>query len=164
MDILAPVFAYLTCVAGIIGAFLVAFSVMFSSPKQPTIAERSEPVATVSAAKPAAVADLKKPALRGATADNSVVNHAAAATQKREAAPQAATARATTGRATTGRAVAAQAAPSAGAPQKLAAGGQRAKVKITRAQWREIVQQERRRRLAYQQDADFESRFLGYAD
>jgi hypothetical protein len=40
-----------------------------------------------------------------------------------------------------------------------------AKALAVRAQkWRRFVQEERARRWAYQQDPDFESRFLGYAD
>jgi hypothetical protein len=40
----------------------------------------------------------------------------------------------------------------------------RQKTKMSRAQWNKLVQNERARRLAYQQDPDFEARFLGYAD
>jgi hypothetical protein len=153
MDILAPVFAYLTCVAGIIGAFIVGVSLVLSPLKQPDMAERSEAVAVVSATKSAPLVDLKKSALRGSTADNPAVNHVAQPTQKREEAQAPAAA----------RPLPAQAA-SAAAPQRVAIGDARSKSKITRAQWREMVQQERRRHLAYQQNADFESRFLGYAD
>jgi hypothetical protein len=155
MDILAPVFAYLTCVAGIIGAFVISFFVVFSSPKQPAIAQQSAAVVSATAAKPVAVADLKKPALKGTTADNPAVNHVVAATQKREEPPQAVAAR-------TAQAPASSA--STAAAQKLAASDAHSKSKISRAQWREMVQQERRHRIAYQQNADFESRFLGYAD
>jgi hypothetical protein len=157
MDILAPVFAYLTCVAGIIGAFVISFSVVFSPPKQPAVAQQSAAVVSVTAAKPPVVADLKKSVIKGTTADNSAVNHVAPATQKREEPPQTATARTVQGPAS-------PASASMAAPQKLAASDTHAKSKISRAQWREMVQQERHRRLAYQQNADFESRFLGYAD
>jgi hypothetical protein len=157
MDIVAPVLAYLTCVAGIVGAFAVSFFVVFSSPKPPVIAQQSAAVVSASAAKPAAIADLKKPVLKGTTADNPAVNHVAQVTQKREEPTQTASAR-------TARAPASPASAPTAAPQKLAAGDPHPKAKISRAQWRELVQQERHRRLAYQQDADFESRFLGYAD
>jgi hypothetical protein len=40
----------------------------------------------------------------------------------------------------------------------------RQKVQASRAQARRLVQEERARRWAYEQDSDFESRFLGYAD
>jgi len=160
MDILAPVFAYLTAVAGIVGAFVVAFSVVVSTPKQPAIEQHSAAIVSATAPKAAAAADLRptvdatKPVLKTA-ADNPPVNHIAVNTQKREAAPQQA---------------AAAKAPSTTAPaplaatQKPAVAEARSKGKITRAQWRQIVQQERSKRLAYQQGADFESRFLGYAD
>src|SRR5262249_5958277 len=58
MDILAPVFAYLTAVAGIVGAFLVAFSVVVSAPKQPAIEQHSAAIVSATAPKIAA-ADLK---------------------------------------------------------------------------------------------------------
>jgi hypothetical protein len=153
MDILAPVFAYLTAVAGIVGAFVVAFSVVVSAPKQPAIEQHSAAIVSATAPK-AALADLRptvdatKPVLKTA-ADNPPVNHVAVNTQKREAAPATAPTTAP--------------APLAGA-QKPAVAEARSKGKITRAQWRQIVQQERSRHLAYQQGADFESRFLGYAD
>jgi hypothetical protein len=156
MDILAPVFAYLTAVAGIVGAFVVAFSVVVSAPKQPVIEQHSAAIVSATAPKAAPAADLRpsvdatKPALRTAP-DNPPVNHAAATTQKREGAPQ--------------QTAAAKTAPAPlAATQKPAVAEVRSKGRITRAQWRQIVQQERSKRLAYQQGADFESRFLGYAD
>lgn len=145
MDILAPVFAYLTCVAGIIGAFVVSFYVLLAPPAQPGITPRSAAVESVSATKGDLLA--KRPVPHRATAD-AAVNHAAP-TQKREE---------------TRRQLAASRSAPVQAPQKLATRDPRAKGKITRAQWHEIVEQERRRRLAYQQNADFDSRFLGYAD
>ena len=156
MDILAPVFAYLTAVAGIVGAFIVAFSVVVSAPKQPAIEQHSAAIVSTTAPKAAPAADTKpsadvtKPVLKMA-ADNPPVNHAATTTQKRETAPQQAAASTT-------------AATPLGMSQKPAVAEARSKGKITRAQWRQIVQQERSRRLAFQQNSSFESRFLGYAD
>jgi len=95
--------------------------------------------------------DARKPVLNNAPADNSAVNHAAATTQKREV---------TLPTKTPPQAVAGQIT----AAQKLTAFDARSKGKISRAQWREMVAQERSRRLAYQQNSNFESRFLGYAD
>ena len=164
MDILAPVFAYLTAVAGIVGAFAVAFSVVVSAPKQPAIEQHSAAIVSATAPKVAAAADLRptvdatKPVLKTA-ADNPLVNHVAVNTQKREAVPQPAAA----AKAAPVTASATAPAPLA-ATQKPAVAEARSKGKITRAQWRQIVQQERSKRLAYQQGADFESRFLGYAD
>lgn len=156
MDILAPVFAYLTCVAGILGGFVVAFYVVVSPPNHAALEPRNEPIASVTATKSAPLADLKKPALRGAVADNSAVNHAVSNTQKREEARQTARTASSQG--------SDRFASSSAATQNRAASELRGKSKITRAQWREMVQQERKRRLAFQQNADFESRFLGYAD
>jgi hypothetical protein len=82
--------------------------------------------------------------VKSGPADKLAINSTANTTQKREAAPQAA--------------AIPPAAPSA--TQKLAAIDGRQKPKISRAQWRQMVQQERSHRLA----SDFETRFLGYAD
>src|SRR5271169_2575091 len=149
MDILAPVLAYLTCVAGIVGAFAVSFFVVFSTPNQPAIPQHSAAAAIVSPLKTAALVEANKPATKDSQADKPAVNYVAPTTQKREAAP---------------RASAVQAPAAQPAAQKLAAIDARQKPKISRAQWRQIVAQERSRRLAYQQGADFETRFLGYAD
>jgi hypothetical protein len=151
MDILAPVFAYLTCVAGIIGAFVVSFFIVFSAPNGAVIPEHDTAVVSATASKSDMLADAKKPVLKNAPADNSVVNHVAVTTQKREV---------TLPTKTSPQAVAGQTT----AAQKLTAFDARPKSKISRAQWREMVAQERSRRLAYQQNSDFESRFLGYAD
>jgi hypothetical protein len=156
MDILAPVFAYLTVVAGIVGGFFVAFSLVFSPPGEPSNAQRTAAVVSVTQSKGPLLVDAKKPVLKGAVADNPPVNHAvtvAPTTQKREA---------------TAQAVAPQANPQQAMPkqvaaaQKPAAMDSRSKTKISRAQWRQIVQQERSRRVA--QNSGFEARFLGYAD
>jgi hypothetical protein len=141
MDILAPVFAYLTCVAGIIGAFAVSFFVVFSAPNGAAIPQHSPAVVSVTASKTDMLAEAKIPVLKTALPDNSAVNHVAATTQKREIA-----------------------LPTKTPPQAGTAFDARPKSKISRAQWREMVVQERSRRLAYQQNPDFESRFLGYAD
>jgi hypothetical protein len=151
MDILAPVFAYLTCVAGIIGAFVVSFFIVFSAPNGAAIPQASTAVVSTTASKADMLVDTKKPVLKNAAADNSAVNHIAATTQKREAMLPTKTPL---------QAVAGQ----INAAQKLTAFDARPKSKISRAQWREMVAQERSRRLAYQQNSDFESRFLGYAD
>jgi hypothetical protein len=153
MDILAPVLAYLTCVAGIIGAFVVSFYFVFSPPNQPAIPQRTAAIVSATATKVAPSADAKKPVLRSTVADNSPVNHVAPTTQKREQ-------QTTQTAAVRGAPAQAAASPS----QKLATSEAHPKSKISRAQWRQIVEQERRRRLAYQQNGDFESRFLGYAD
>jgi hypothetical protein len=137
MDILASILAYLTCVAGIVGAFAVSIFVVFSTPDRPAIPQHSAATAGVSTLKTAALVEATK-------TDKSAVNYVVSTTQKRETPPPAAAAQT--------------------ASQKLAAIDARQKTKISRAQWRQVVQQERSRRLAYQQGSDFETRFLGYAD
>jgi hypothetical protein len=174
MDILAPVLAYLTCVAGIIGAFLVSFYVVFAPPNQPAIAQRTAAIVSASTTKVVPPADAKKPVLKGAVTDNPAPNRAAPNTQKREEAVQSVAARGAPTQASSTQASSTQASTPASASQKLAAGAAseahpglkspNPKGKITRAQWRQLVEQERRHRLAYQQDGDFDSRFLGYAD
>ena len=148
MDILAPILAYLTCVAGIVGAFAVSLFVVFSTPDRPAMLQRATAIVSVNTLKTAAAVEAKKPTANDGQADKVAVNYVAPTTQNRDAAPQAIS-----------PAVAAQTAS-----QKLAAIDARQKSKISRAQWRQIVQQERSRRLAYQQGSDFETRFLGYAD
>jgi hypothetical protein len=52
-----------------------------------------------------------------------------------------------------------------GAPQKAAATSSASQVQGMRTQYfRRLVQEERAKRWAYQQDPSFENRFLGYAD
>lgn len=133
MDILASILAYLGCVAGIVGALLISFTVLFSTPGQlPNTAPIAAKQSTAMAAKPAApkvtTASVASPAAQP------VARSGGAATAAQAAAP----------------------------PKTTIA---RSKILATRAQkWRRFVQEERARRWAYQQDPDFESRFLGYAD
>lgn len=142
MDILGSILAYLTCVAGIVGAFAVSLFVVFSTPNQPTLPSHTAAIASVSTLKTASLAEANKPAAQDERSDKLAVNHVASTTQKREATPQAAVTQT--------------------AGQKLAVIDARQKTKISRQQWRQIVQQERNKRLAYR--SDFETRFLGYAD
>src|SRR5271169_933983 len=135
MDILAPILAYLGCVAGIVGAFVVSFVVVFSTPNQPAIPQRNAAIVSATPLKTATLAEAKNPAVKSGQSDKLAVNYAASATQKRDAAPQAAATPA--------------AVPLPGAvSQKLAAIDARQKSKISRAQWRQMVQQERSHRLA----------------
>jgi|SRR5271156_5725217 len=56
-------------------------------------------------------------------------------------------------------------AATASAPRATVRVSARHKVQLSRAQYyRRLVEEERARRWAYQQDPDFEARFLGYAD
>jgi hypothetical protein len=147
MDIFAPILAYLTCVAGIVGAFVVSFVVVFSAPNQPAPSQHNAAIVSASPLKTATLVEAKNLAVKSEQSDKPAVNYATNTTQKREAAPQAAATPAAT--------------PAQGAAaQRLAAIDTRQKSKISRAQWRQMVQQERNHRLA----SDFETRFLGYAD
>jgi hypothetical protein len=49
-------------------------------------------------------------------------------------------------------------------PHPTVAPDARRKTQMARAQLRRLVQEERAKRRTYQQDSDFETRFLGYAD
>jgi hypothetical protein len=126
MDILASIFAYMTCVAGIIGAFAIAISVLFSAP-DPAKAPRQE--SALATKHPAA-------ALNTTTANASQP----ATVPKRATSSQTAS---------NGAAVAPPAAE---------------KRKPSAAQLRHLARQERNKHFAYQQDPDFEARFLGHAD
>jgi hypothetical protein len=135
MDIIASIFAYLGCVAGILGAFAISLFVLFSPPDQPT--RPMAPVAMTakpSVAKTATVAAVM-PAPKIAQADK----HPASLDPKRETVPQAATGR-------------------------TASVNARQKTQLWAAQVRRQEQEQRARRWAYQQNPDFEARFLGYAD
>src|ERR1700733_4250112 len=127
MDILASIFAYMTCVAGIIGAFAIAISVLFSAP-DPAKAPRQE--AALATKHPAAAV------LNATTANASLP----ATAPKR-------------GRPSQTASNAAAVAPSAAEKRKPSA-----------AQLRHLARQERNKHFAYQQDSDFEARFLGHAD
>ena len=144
MDILAPIFAYLTCVAGIIGAFVVSFVVVFSAPNQSVNPQPNTAIASASSAKTTTLVEAKNTAVKSGQSDKLAVNYTVNTTQKRDAAPQAAATPLSPGEIS----------------QKLAAIDAHQKSKISRVQWRQMVQQERSRRVA----SDFETRFLGYAD
>lgn len=136
MDIIASMLAYLGCVTGILGALAISFFVVFSSPDQSTM-----PISPVAmTAKPsvakAAMVATAQPVLKIAQVDS----HPASLGPKREMAPQAATGR------------------------TASAINIRQKTQSWAAQVRRQEQEQRARRWAYQQNPDFEARFLGYAD
>jgi hypothetical protein len=131
MDILASIFAYFTCVAGIIGAFALSIFVLFSAPDHASVILQNSALTTKHAA-----------AVFSAATDN--VSPAATATKR------------------------AASAQTAGTPEDVAATPVIEKRKPSRqvsaAQLRRLARQEHDKRVAYQQDADFDARFLGYAD
>ncbi len=144
MDIVASILAYLGCMAGVVGALLISFSVFFSAPNVPQRVAGANGQTAATAAKTAtpkpAIAAAKIPAQqsgRGASVVSTIAQN-------------------TTPQNTTSQKTTAAPAPSVSAHSKVVA---------ARAQkMRRFVQEERARRWAYQQDPDFEARFLGYAD
>jgi hypothetical protein len=125
MDILASMLAYLGCVAGIVGALALSFTVLISAPGKP--------------------ANIKHPL---AMAAKQSVLKTAAAPQAKPSAPVISTV-----------------AQRVALPETPVATAVRQKAEASRTQTlRRQVQEERARRWAYQQDPEFEARFLGYAD
>jgi hypothetical protein len=133
MDILASIFAYLFCVAGILGAMALSLSLVLSSP--------TRSVAPAGAAAAQAAAQTAAVAVKPNTADPAVTKTIASAVVVSQ--PNAAP------------------APHSAA-SRLAKKDTRRKPAL--AQARRLLQEDKARRWAYQQDADFDTRFLGYAD
>ncbi len=135
MDIVASILAYLGCMAGIVGALAVSFALFFSAPDLPP------PIAHSAGRQSVAV-----------TAKTATPNPAIASAAKSQAKPnKGAEVVSTVAQSTT--------------PAPTPTASARAKMLAARAQkLRRFVQEERARRWAYQQDPDFESRFLGFTD
>jgi hypothetical protein len=147
MDIIASILAYLTCVAGIVGAFLVSFYLVFATPSGPIIAEHRTAVANTAPLKVAAVPMPKTSGAKGDRLDKREGNYATTVSKHADR-----------------KALVTRAAAERMSRRQNLASAARQKGQISRAQWRWLVEQERARRLAYQQSSDFESRFLDYAD
>jgi hypothetical protein len=131
MDILASIFAYMTCVAGIVGAFVLSAFVLFAAPDHASVTAQNSAVTARHAA-----AVLSTPAVN--------LSPTAPAT-KRVASSLAASNR-----------------PIPGTPPD--AEKRKPSRQVSVAQLRRLARQERNKHLAYQQDPDFDARFLGYAD
>lgn len=145
MDILASILAYLGCVTGIVCALAISLMVYVSPPGQPaavkptvaTAASAVKVTTIVAQAKPAPKVEPKVD--KSEKTDRRDIHVASTAP---EAAPDTA----------------------AAAPQQTISLTRR-KAQISRAQfYRRVVEEQRLKRLAYQQNPDFEARFLGYAD
>ena len=138
MDIIASMLAYLGCVTGILGALAISAFVVFSPPHQPaTPAHTLAMTAKPSVAKATFVTvAAPKPAPEIVQADD----HDASLGPKLAPVPQT----------TVGR--------------TASAAGVRKKTQLAAAALRRQAQEQRARRWAYQQDADFGTRFLGYTD
>jgi hypothetical protein len=130
MDILASIFAYLTCVAGIIGAFAISVFVLFSAPDHASVILQNSALTTKHAA----------PVLSAAI----------------ENVPPAATVAKRVASAQTARNGEVAASPAVEKPKPSR--------QVSAAQLRRLARQEHDKRVAFQQDPDFEARFLGYAD
>jgi hypothetical protein len=144
MDIIASMLAYLGCVTGILGALAISAFVVFSPPHQPatpahTLAMTAKPSVAKATLMTAAAA---KPAPGIMQADSIVQadDHAASLGPKLAPVPQT----------TVGR--------------TASAAGVRKKTQLAAAALRRQAQEQRAKRWAYQQDADFGTRFLGYTD
>jgi hypothetical protein len=149
MDIIASIFAYLGCVTGIVGALAISFFFVFSPLAQPATAPQvashaasvaPAPAKTVAASETSAVA-------KSAKAESAKAENTAKAENKAD-----------------DRGGMAAVAKDRQSPPLVIAQDARQKTKTSHAQWRRLVQEERAKRWAYQQDPDFEARFLGYAD
>ena len=141
MDILAGMLAYVAGIGALFAALAVSFFVFFATPHEPLQTEtqpqnaRAMLVRPRTPNKPAAEAGAKQTATQSASHfDKPAEKHAAAV----------------------GSSLTAQATALARDPQ--------CKHAASAAQTRRLIQEERARRWAYQQDPSFESRFLGYAD
>lgn len=137
MDILAGVLAYLASLGVLFGAVAVAFAVFVATPKAPSQAQSQPQSASALLMRPSTP---KKPATLAAHAKQ-VANQGAKE-----------------GRGHSERHAASL--PSAAQPPAF----REARRKASTAQARRLIQEERARRWAYQQDSNFEKRFLGYAE
>jgi hypothetical protein len=135
MDILAAMLAYLGCVTGIVAALAICFVVYFS-PIHHAAATKHIAAAHSNALSVTTIAQAKAASMT----DQHDASVAAAKTDKLDPAVQ----------------------PASAGPAPVSI---RRKTQLSRTQYyRRQVQEERARRWAYQQDPDFEARFLGYAD
>jgi hypothetical protein len=134
MDILASMLAYLGCVTGIVGALAMSFYLFFAAPHQALTPTHAIAMATKPSVLMTAMAPQAKPSAKIDRADTHVASRIASDVSTEEAS----------------QATAAEA---------------RKKAELAHAQFlRRLVQEDRARRWAYQQDPSFETRFLGYTD
>ena len=134
MDILAGMLAYVAGIGALFAGLVVSFFVFFATPHEPLQTETQPQSASAMLVRPSAP---NKPAAVEAHATQSAGHsekHAAAASSPGTARPAA------------------------------SARDLRRKPAASVTQARRLMQEERARRWAYQQDSSFKSRFLGYAD
>jgi hypothetical protein len=151
MDILASMLAYLGCVSGIVCALVLSFVVYFSHPDR-SAAHINHPVATANAAvRPVATASAAVAKVTTIAQVNPAQVNPTPKAEPKDAPKNASVALSDT--------------TTAAAPRATVPVSTRHKVQLSRPQhYRRLVEEERARRWAYQQDPDFEARFLGYAD
>jgi hypothetical protein len=138
MDILAGMLAYVAGIGALFAGLAVSFFVFFSTPNEPLQTQAQPQSASAMLVRPSTP---NKPPVVEAPAQQT-----AGRSEKPAEKPAAAA----------GSSVAAQ-------PATLARDF-RHKPAAAAAQARRLIHEERARRWAYQQDSNFESRFLGYAD
>jgi hypothetical protein len=135
MDIIAAMLAYLTCATGIIGALAISAFIVFATPDRTEVPQHVL-----------------------------VPQHALALTAKANATKPTAAVAAKPAR-VAARVIEHQTPMrSSVVAQSGIAKAARQKAQSARAQLRQMLQEERAKRWAYQQDPGFEARFLGYVD
>jgi hypothetical protein len=134
MDILASIFAYVAGIGALFAGLVFSFFVFFSTPIQ-SPQTQAEPQ-TQTQPQSASVLLVRPSPSNKAAAAEATAKPVAVLSEKQAA------------------------ASSPDAAPKFS----RHKASASAARLRRLVQEERARRWAYQQDSSFESRFLGYAD
>lgn len=134
MDILAGVLAYAAGIGALFAAVAVSFFIVFATPKEPVQTQPHSQSANAMLVRPSPPTKLV-----------TVEAHATQSASHSE------------------KYAAAVVSSSAAQPTTTARNHHR-KPAVSTAQARQLIQEKRARRWAYQQDSSFESRFLGYAD
>lgn len=159
MDILAGVLAYVAGIGALVAAVAISFSVFFAAPNRPLQTENQPQSASAMLVRPSTAGTLNKRTAIGAVARPGTAHSEKHAAEKHAAEKHAAAA-----------------GPSGASHAPASPGNLHRKTAPTSAQARRLIQEERARRWAYQQDtsqssgqssthdSSFESRFLGYAD
>ena len=138
MDILAGMLAYVTGIGAVFAGLAVSFFVFFSTPHEPLQTQTQPQSASAMLVRPSTS---DKPAAVEARAKESETQSAGHSEKHAAAAGSPGTAQPT-----------------------ASARNLRRKPAASVTQARRLIQEERARRWAYQQDSTFNSRFLGYAD
>ncbi len=142
MDILAGMLAYVAGIGALLGALAVSFFVFFATPHEPLQTQAQPQGASAMLVRP-----------------STPNKHATVEASSKQIAKQNATQSAVRSE----KHAAAAHAPGSAQPT-ASARDVRGKHAASVAQARRLIQEERARRWAYQQEPNFEGRFLGYAD